>query len=35
MSQGLVAMYYAHPRGKPEGPPALLAMAILLQSYEQ
>lgn len=35
LEQELAGMYHDHPRGKAAVPPALLAMATLLQSYEQ
>jgi len=35
IDQELAGMYHDHPRGKAAVPPALLAMATLLQSYEQ
>ena len=35
INQQLIAMYADHPKGKPPVPAAQLAMATLLQSYEQ
>lgn len=35
MNQKLMAMYADHPKGKPPVPAAMLAMATLLQAYEQ